>query len=160
MSFIDKLKKPLRPLVTATVATPELARTVDDREEDAVQHVAEIDGAEMDSFVQIWSAIREKHLDDEDSTAQDFKRAAIAYCWCTADRTLQHTTESTVWECVKALRSQPATLTARMFAVANGLNAFVGCDDETKKNLLATVKKPKKGAGNGEPPSPRGTTPA
>ena len=158
MNILSKLKTKTRPLVAATVATPELSEVVNDVEVDAVQHLAELDGAEMDSFVSIWSSIRDKHLDDEDSTVQDFKRAAVAFCWCDKDRSLQHKTEADVWECIKALRTQPATLVARMFAVANGLNAFVGVDDETKKNLLVKTKKAKKDAGSGDKPSPKDST--
>jgi hypothetical protein len=150
--MISKLKKRNRPLVAATVATPELSEVVNDVEVDAVQYIAELDGAEMDSFVGIWSSIRDKYLDDEDSTVQDFKRAAVAFCWCDADRTLTNKTESDVWEVVKALREHPATLVARMFNVANGLNAFVGVDDETKKNLLVKVKKAKSVDGSGDKP--------
>lgn len=148
--MLSKLKKRNRPLVAATVSTPELSEVVNDVEVDAVQHLAELDGAEMDNFVSIWSAIKDKYLDDDDATVQDFKRAAVSFCWCDKDRNLQNKTESDVWDCVKALRDHPSSLCARMFNVANGLNAFVGVDDETKKNLLVKAQKAKSADGNGD----------
>jgi hypothetical protein len=39
-----------------------------------------------------------------------------------------------------------------MFSVANGLNAFVGVDDETKKNLLVKMQKAKSADGSGDKP--------
>jgi Mg/Co/Ni transporter MgtE len=152
MSILSKLKTRNRPLVAAPVPTPELAEVVNDVEVDSVQYLAELDGAEMDSFVSIWASIRDKHLDDEDSTVQDFKRAAVSFCWCDSERSLHHRAEADVWECIKALRAQPATLVARMFSVANGLNAFVGVDDETKKNLLVKMQKAKSADGSGAKP--------
>jgi hypothetical protein len=158
MTPIDLLKKNQKPLGVHTVATPELAPagegvTAETVAETSVQFVAELSGEEMDYFTDVWSEIRERFSDDE-SIGQDYRRVAIAFCWCDRDRNRYYRETKDVWECAKALREHPATLTTRMFNVANGANAFAGLDDETKKNSRVATPNAKSDAGNGESPSP------
>ena len=168
MNPLEKLKKVSgKPLGVHSVQTPELAQQVDfdadatDEQKEAIlvqletQYIAELSGAEMDTFVGIWSTIRE-----EEDEVMNYKRAAIAYCWSDKDRTLYNTTKDSVESVMKQLSKFPSTLTSRMFVVANGANAFAGIDDETKKNSkVGTIaptpktKKPKNESGNGERPS-------
>lgn len=170
MNPLEKLKKVSgRPLGVHSVQTPELASEVefDDGATDEqkatiieqleTQYIAELSGGEMDTFVGLWSLIRDE---DEDETVLSYRRAAIAYSWSDADRTLYNTTKESILSVMGQLRRFPSTLTTRMFAVANGANAFAGIDDETKKNSRVETsvqkqktKKPKNESGNGEQPS-------
>lgn len=166
MSPLEKLKMASgRPLGVHSVQTPELAANVEfdknatDEEKAKIlasletQLLAELSGVEMDSFVEIWSSIRDEADTD---LVLDYRRVAIAFCWCDKERTLQNTTKESVLSVVKILRTLPATLTSRMFTVANGANAFAGIDDDTKKNSRVATKpptskisKPGKGLENG-----------
>lgn len=149
-----------KPLGVHTVATPEILRANErdempetERAELSGQFIAELSGDEMDSFASVWSTIREKYIDEDDpSLGREYKRAAVAFCWCDDKRNRFYADASKVWEVVCMLRGLPDTLTSRMFIVANGANAFVGIDDETKKNSSVTTTNPKNDAGNGEQP--------
>lgn len=106
----------------------------------------------MDRFQEIWTGIKDKYLDEEnDSVVQDYKRAAVAFCWCDKERNFFHADLAKVWEVVQTLRELPATLTARMFVVCNGANAFVSIDDDTKKKSKVTTNEQSNAAGSGEP---------
>lgn len=148
-----------KPLGVHTVATPELLDanespdlTDDQRNSLACQNIAELSGEEMDQFSSIWSSLREKHYMDEDdpNRGRDYARAAIAFCWCDSARNRFYSDAVKIWEVVCMLRELPATLTARMFVVANGANAFAGIDDETKKNSKLTTSTPKNADGSGD----------
>ncbi len=168
MNPLEKLKKVSgKPLGVHSVQTPELSHQVDfeadatDEQKSLIleqletQYIAELSGGEMDTFVSLWASIR-----DDEEEVLSYRRAAIAYCWSDKDRTLYNTTKESVESVMALLRKFPSTLTARMFNVANGANAFAGIDDETKKNSRVVVsvqkpktKKPKSESGNGEQPS-------
>lgn len=145
MKPMELLKAAAQPLGVHAVATPELQLAGDHPEDVAAascqQYLAELSGEEADSFNEIWSDIREKFT-SEDTVLMDYRRAAVAFCWCDAERERFHKTTDEVWACVKALRAKPATLTTRMYLVANGANAFSGIDDETKKNSKVQTAKP------------------
>lgn len=158
MSPLELLKKNQKPLGVHTVATPELAPagegvTAETVAETSVQHLAELSGEEFDVFADVWSEIREK-FSSEESLGQDYRRVAIAFCWCDRDRNRYYRDTNAIWEVAKALREQPSTLTLRMYKIANGANAFQGIDDETKKNSRVVTPSAKNDAGNGESPSP------
>jgi hypothetical protein len=165
MNPLEKLKKVSgKPLGVHSVQTPELAQEVE-FEADAtdeqkalileqleMQYIAELSGGEMDSFASLWTAIR-----SEEQEVLSYRRAAIAFCWSDKDRNLYNTTKDSIEAVMEQLRRFPSTLTFRMFAVANGANAFAGIDDETKKNskvattvASAKTKKPKNESGSGE----------
>lgn len=145
MKPMELLKAAAQPLGVHAVATPELLLAGECSPEDAaassVQHLAELSGEEADQFNDIWQEIREKFSTDE-TVLMDYRRAAIAFCWCDKDRSRYHSTTQEVWDVVKMLRNKPATLTVRMYLVANGANAFSGIDDETKKNSKVQPTNP------------------
>lgn len=169
MNPLDKLKRASgKPLGVHSVQTPELAQEVDFDESATdeqkaemleqleTQYIAELSGGEMDDFVNLWSVVRDEL---EDDMVLSYRRAAVAYSWSDKERSLFNTTKESIVNVMAQLRRLPATLTSRMFTIANGANAFAGIDDETKKNsrvemipLKAKSKKPKNESGNGELP--------
>lgn len=155
MKPFELLKKAARPLGVHTVATPELVPAGEDVSEQDVlesqtQYIAELSGDEMDEFTQIWFGIREKYLGDSEAIAADYRRCAVAFSWCDLDRNRYAEDLKDVWSLACQLAEHPATLTTRMFAVANGANAFSGLDDETKKNSKLQAPSPTSVAGSGE----------
>jgi hypothetical protein len=145
---LEMLKTARKRLGVHSVATPEILDAYDGDIEKASdeevtnmqrQLIAELSGEEMDEFSDIWSDIRDTKLQSDDAIHHDYKRAAVAFCWCDKDRTRFYCDMASVWEVVQQLRAMPTSLTARMFIVCNGANAFVGIDDETKKNSKAVT---------------------
>lgn len=152
---VDLLKKAAKPLGVHSVATPELVPegpdvTADQVQAAQVQFIAELSGDEMDEFTQVWFGIREKYPIAEESLGPAYRRAAVAFCWCDTDRNRYAQSLKEVWEVSCQLADHPATLTTRMFAVANGANAFTGIDDETKKNSKVQSPSPSSVDGSGE----------
>lgn len=152
---VDLLKKSAKPLGVHSVATPELVPvgpdvTADEVRAAEVQFLAELSGDEMDEFTQVWFGIREKYLVDEETIGATYRRAAVAFCWCDTDRNRYAENLKEVWEVSCKLAEHPATLTTRMFAVANGANAFTGIDDETKKSSRVQSPSPSSDVGSGE----------
>jgi hypothetical protein len=155
MRPMDLIRRAARPLGVHTVATPELVPegpdvTEVDVKESELQYIAELSGDEMDEFTQVWFAIREKYLSEIEAVQHDYRRVAVAFSWCDVDRNRFNEDMRSVWEVAQALAEKPATLTTRMFAVANGANAFSGIDDETKKNSRVQSQGATNADGSGE----------
>lgn len=113
---------------------------------DSDQYIAEISGVEMSEFVDMWSQYR----DEESDSIEDYKRAAIAFCWCDEKRERFVTSYEDFKACIDLLRERSGALTRRLFDPAEAMNCFVGVDHSAKKSLLATLQKLRKDAGNGE----------
>lgn len=139
MKLLERLKSVKLELNVCKVLVPELG--------DEPQFVAELSGDEYDDFVTMWGAFKEK-LDED--TNKDFKRAAVAFCWCDESRTRYVTNQSEFVAVIHKLRSLPQTITECLFDPANALNAFLGVDVNVKKLLLTAATKQKSDAGNGE----------
>jgi len=139
MNLLEKLKGVKLELNVCKVTVPELG--------DEPQFVAELSGDEYDDFVEMWQAFQEK-LDEE--TNRDFKRAAVAFCWCDEQRNRFVQNNREFADVIKQLRLLPNTLTESLFEPANALNAFLGVDVNIKKLLLIAAKKQKSDVGSGE----------
>jgi hypothetical protein len=139
MNLLEKLKGVKLELNVCKITVPELG--------DEPQFVAELSGDEYDDFVEMWQAFRDR-LDEE--TNKDFKRAAVAFCWCDESRNRFVKNRKELTEVIKQLRSLPNSLTESLFEPANALNAFLGVDVNVKKLLLTAAKKQTNDAGNGE----------
>lgn len=151
-----------KPLGVHCVATPELVTVPDKKPETEAeiaaaaellqsqekQFMAELSGEEIAGFASVWEDIEET-IEDESETNMEYKRAAIAFSWCDKDRNRFFTDAAKIREVSKLLRANPATLTYRMYQVANGANAFSGIDDNTKKKSKATPDSAMTSAGNG-----------
>jgi hypothetical protein len=141
MKLLEKLKSVHLELNVCKVVVPELG--------DEPQYVAELSGDEYDDFAEMWQAFRDR-LDEE--TNKDFKRAAVAFCWCDESRNRLVKDRKELTEVIKQLRSLPNSLTESLFEPANALNAFLGVDVNVKKLLLTAAKKQTNDAGSGELP--------
>lgn len=110
------------------------------------QFIAELSGIEMSEFTEIWGRYRDEESDD---TIEDYKRAAVAFCWCDEKRERFAKTYDDVREAILLLKDRSAALTRRLFEPADVLNCFVGVEHSAKKSLLATLQRLRKEDGNG-----------
>jgi hypothetical protein len=141
MRLLDKLKAVQFELNVCKVIVPDLG--------DEPQYVAELAGDEFDDFVMMWKAFRDT---DETESNTDYKRAAVAFCWCDENRNRLVADQKEFVACIKQLRVLPHSITDTLFEPCNVLNGFLEVNPQAKKFLLAAIRSPKSVAGNGESP--------
>lgn len=139
------------PLAPSPVAIPEMPELFEPGKPQLL-YMARLTAEEKEDFETAYESFRADQGIPEKSV-KAFRSFAIAYCLCSSANVLECTTPTKLSETALAIQQFPNNIVSRLFAVADGANAFFKVDEATAKKFSEPTTKPKSVAGSGVTPA-------
>lgn len=136
-------------LVPSGVAVPDMPHLFEPGEPNLL-YVARLSADTKEEFEVAYDHFRQVQNLGE-SSVKHYRAFAIAFCLCDAENNRAATDEKKLHDAALAISTTfPNNIVARIFRVADNLNAFFKVDEATEKKSLEALANAKSEDGNGE----------